>query len=142
MLDKIDKLFEKILMIDKVGKFLEKFDNDKLKTPLNPFIAEYYLRQTDQGLDECLENVSNCIETYNKAIQEFKNCLNENNTQEFINRINEQIEDLEYANNTNNEIIIFIGKIKKERQRIKIKKQNSIFTKIKNKVRRNKIESI
>lgn len=128
--------------IEKLDKYLERFDNDPLKTPLNPFIAHHYLEQTDTELEESLDNVNSNMKVNNCAIEEFKNCLKGSHTQTFNDRVKEQIEELEYMNNTNKEITIFIGKIQKERIRIKQKKQNSFFSKLKRKIRRNTSESV
>lgn len=73
-------------------------------SPLNPYLIEYYSNLKGAELREALNNIESSIKNNEILIESLKKSSNEDNDEEKINILLDTIEDLEYQNNTNNEI--------------------------------------
>ncbi|MDO4962789.1 MAG: helix-turn-helix transcriptional regulator [bacterium] len=71
-------------------------------TPLNPFIAEYYLNIKYDDISNTIDNINKEITDNEKIIKLFKSCLKNKEVKEMLL---EKIKELEYRNDTNRYII-------------------------------------
>lgn len=77
-----------------------------LISPLNPYLIEHYSSLKGNDLKEALNNVESAIKNNNVVIASLKKSSEEKNvSDEEKNMMLETIEDLEYQNGTNEEII-------------------------------------
>lgn len=112
--------------IERLDKKLEKKFGSEDRSPLNPFIYDYYTNLKGNEIDEALENVKDNIFSNNKSIDQFKEILSlKDYTDKVVEVITEEIDNLEYANDTNVEIIKVL-----ERQQFleKEKKNKKLFS--------------
>lgn len=115
-------------MFKKYEEFIEKLDKKISKkfdtqdgSPLNPFIYHYYTNLKGNEIDEALENVEYSISYNNDTIKEFKEILNQKQyNDKVVEIINNSIDELEYMNNTDREIIIVL----KKQKQLEIEKAN------------------
>jgi transcriptional regulator with XRE-family HTH domain len=97
----------------KISKFIGINYNDLMYaaglganiSPLNPYLLEYYSELKGSELRDALNNIENTIKNNNILIESLKKSSEEKGiSDENKNVLLETIEDIEYQNNTNNEI--------------------------------------
>jgi len=105
-MSKIDNFVEKI---DK--KLKEKFGGESSKSPLNPFLYNYYDNLRGQELSESIDNTSYLIEYNTNLIKFLKKKINyekkfdNDNSNFYKDLLKEKIDELEYQNGTAVEIL-------------------------------------
>ncbi len=101
--------------IERIDKKLSKLFDDRDGSTLNPFLYEHYSHLKGEELDESLENMEYNIFYNNNCIKELKEILNQKTYHDkVIEIITESINDLEYENDTGEEIIIVLKKQKQK----------------------------
>lgn len=81
-------------------------------SPLNPYLLDHYAKLRGNDLKEALNSIESAIKNNNVVIDSLKNSIeNENNDEDKKNVLLETIEDLEYQNETNEEIMKLLNSI-------------------------------
>lgn len=73
-------------------------------SPLNPYLIEYYSELNGEKLREALNNIESSIKNNEVLIDSLKKSSESEADEDKKNVLLDTIEDLEYQNNTNNEI--------------------------------------
>lgn len=79
-----------------------------LVSPLNFFVLEYYNNLKVKDIESTIHNISSRISENNKIIKHLKNAMNDFADDEYHSILNEDIDNLEYENNSSKEIIKFL----------------------------------
>lgn len=126
-MSKIDDFVEKI---DK--KLRDKFGGEASKSPLNPFLYDYYDNLRGQKLAEAIDNTSYLMEYNTKVIKFLKKKINyekkfDNDTSNFYkDLLNDKIGELEYQNGTAVEVLKVLNR-NSEREKAGYYQKKKIF---------------
>ncbi len=74
-------------------------------SPLNPYIIEHYSKLRGEDLKQALDTIESAIKNNNVLIESLKKTLEDETDEEKKNVLSETIEDLDYQNETNEEIM-------------------------------------
>ena len=80
-------------------------------SPLNPYLIEHYSKLRGEELKQALDRIESTIKNNNVVIDSLKKTLNDEIEEEKKNILSETIEDLEYQNETNEEIMKLLNSI-------------------------------
>ena len=126
-MSKIDNF---VIKIDK--KLKDKFGGKASKSPLNPFLYDYYDNLRGQELAEAIDNTSYLMEYNTKVIKFLKKKINyekkfDNDTSNFYkDLLNDKIGELEYQNGTAVEVLKVLNR-NSEREKSGYYQKKKIF---------------
>lgn len=80
-------------------------------SPLNPYLIEHYAKLRGEALKKALDSIEITMKNNDVVIESLKKSLEDDSDEEKKNVISETIEDLEYQNETNEEIMKLLNSI-------------------------------